>query len=510
LRPNDDDNGPGAIASGVFLSAAPAGPAIQRIRHMSTVQLEYETPDDPPARRPIVELLLLAGPTVAQMISYTAMQFADTWMLSTLGVKEPTAAGNGGLFAWSIIGFGVGVLICVNALVSQSFGRKEYAACGRYMWQGIWFGLLFAALCAPAILFGSGIFRWLGHEPELAQLEGTFFRITVTGAAIKLASMAMGQFLLAINRPGVVFLAAVCGVSANAGVNYFLIFGHGGFPKLGVAGAAWGTNIGVTVELLALATLALSGPMRRTFNTFDWRLRAAEFKTLLKIGLPSGLQIVADIAAWNLFQNWVLARFNTSAMAANMFMFRYLSVSFMPAFGLSTAVTALVGRNIGAGRPDVAERRAHLGFAVAAVYMLTCGAVYILGRNALMGLFTSDPEVRRIGAMLLIFAGIYQLFDAMYIIYNGALRGAGDTFVPAVALAVLCWGIMVFGGYVVARLRPDWGIAGPWVMASIYGLVLGVFVFLRFKRGRWKERRLGPAEAPSQSPVDSAKLAVLE
>jgi MATE family multidrug resistance protein len=472
--------------------------------------LEYGSTEAPPPQRPLVELLLLAGPTIAQMASYTAMQFADTWMLSTLGVNEPTAAGNGGLFAWSIIGFGVGVLVCVNALVSQHFGRKEYAACGRYMWQGVWFGLMFAAVCAPVILFSSGIFRLLGHETQLAQLEGTFFRITVAGAAVKLASVAMGQFLLAINRPTVVLLAAVCGVSANAGVNYFLIFGNGGFPKLGVAGAAWGTNIGVTVELIVLASVALRGPMRRRFNSFDWRLRAAEFKTLLSIGLPSGLQIVADIASWNLFQNWVLARFSTSAMAANMFMFRYLSLSFMPAFGISTAVTALVGRNIGAGRPDVAERRAHLGFAVAAVYMLTCGVVYVLGRNALMGLFTSDPEVLRIGAMLLIFAGVYQLFDAMYIIYNGALRGAGDTFVPAVALTVLCWGIMVFGGYVVARLRPEWGIVGPWVMASIYGLVLGIFIALRFRRGGWKRLRLGAAEAPSQLPAGSVKLAILE
>jgi MATE family multidrug resistance protein len=197
-------------------------------------------------------------------------------------------------------------------------------------------------------------------------------------------------------------------------------------------------------------------------------------------------------------------------MAANMFMFRYLSLSFMPAFGISTAVTALVGRNIGAGRPDVAERRAHLGFAVAAVYMLTCGVVYVLGRNALMGLFTSDPEVLRIGAMLLIFAGVYQLFDAMYIIYNGALRGAGDTFVPAVALTVLCWGIMVLGGYVVARLRPEWGIVGPWVMASIYGLVLGIFIAMRFQRGGWKRLHLGAAETPSQLPAGSVKLAVLE
>src|SRR4051812_47835903 len=162
------------------------------------------------------ELLYLAGPTIAQMVSYTLMQFLDTWMLSTLGVKEPTAAGNGGLFAWSVIGFGFGVLTCVNALVSQNFGQKDYATCGPYLWQGTWFALFFAILCAPLIVFAPRLFAILGHDPTLAALETTFFRITVSGMAIKLASTAFGQFLLAVNRPSAVLGAAVAGVSANA------------------------------------------------------------------------------------------------------------------------------------------------------------------------------------------------------------------------------------------------------------------------------------------------------
>jgi MATE family multidrug resistance protein len=219
-------------------------------------------------------------------------------------------------------------------------------------------------------------------------------------------------------------------------------------------------------------------------------------RTLLTIGLPSGVQLVADIAAWTLFQTLVISQFSTAAMAANTFAFRYLSVSFMPAFGIATAVTALVGRYIGAGRPELAARRAHLGFAVTAVYMVACGAFYVLGRNVLMGLFTTDPEVLRLGVMLLVFCGIYQVFDAMYIVYNGALRGAGDTLVPAVALFVLCWGITVGGGYAVARLRPDWGLAGPWTMATLYGVILGVFMLLRFTRGRWRSIRLETRGAP--------------
>ena len=86
----------------------------------------------------------------------------------------------------------------------------------------------------------------------------------------------------------------------------------------------------------------------------------------------------------------------------------------------------------------------------------------------------------RIGATLLVFAAIYQFFDAMYIVYNGALRGAGDTFVPAVATAVLCWSITVVGGLVIARTMPRFGPAGPWTAATVYGAILGIFMYTRF------------------------------
>src|SRR6185369_4487195 len=106
----------------------------------------------------------------------------------------------------------------------------------------------------------------------------------------------------------------------------------------------------------------------------------------------------------------------------------------------------LVGRYIGRGQPDLAVRRAHLGFAVAVTYMLACAAVFVLARRQLIGLFTIDDQVMRTGATLLVFAAAYQLFDAMYVVYYGAPRGAGDTFVPAVATAGLCWSITVLGG----------------------------------------------------------------
>src|SRR5947207_190209 len=139
-------------------------------------------------QRPIVELLRLAGPTVAQMASYTLMQFADTWMLSRVGdrITAPTAAANSGILAFSVIALGMGVLWVVNTLVSQAFGRKDFAACGQFLWQGVWFALVFSLLPLPILPHAHSLFAHFKHEPPLADAEATYLQIVVSFAAIKL------------------------------------------------------------------------------------------------------------------------------------------------------------------------------------------------------------------------------------------------------------------------------------------------------------------------------------
>jgi MATE family multidrug resistance protein len=193
-----------------------------------------------------------------------------------------------------------------------------------------------------------------------------------------------------------------------------------------------------------------------------------------------------------------MGQFGTYAMAANTFMMRYMVLSFMPAFGIATAITALVGRYIGRGEPDVAVQRANLGFKITAIYMMSCGLFFLLARNSLIHLFTADPQVLQTGAMLLIFAAEYQFCDALYITYNGALRGAGDTLAPAIATGILCWGITVLGGYAVARNWPRIGPAGPWAVATVYGIILGLFIYFRFRRGAWRAIHLEQPTMPDR------------
>lgn len=452
---------PGAEASGFFCWLDGHG----RDAHATKAEMNESAhnlmmPVDPQTR-PLVELLRLAGPTVLQMASYTIMQFIDTYLLARLGTLEAAAAAMSGLFAFSLMCFGIGVIQLVNTLVSQNFGRGEYRRCGTYLWQGVWFGLGWAVVLVPVMVYAGGMFRVMGHEPRLARMETVYLQITLATTFVKMVSTSFGQFLLAINKPGIVFGAAALGVGANMVAAYPMILGRWGMRSYGIAGAAWAQNIGVTIEALVLVVYGLQPWIREKFNSFDWRLRLEPLRTLLAVGWPAGVQFVADVLAWAMFSMVVMAQVGESAMAANMFTFRFMSVSFMPAIGIGTAITALVGRYIGMGQADLAVHRANLGFKVNLVYMLSCGLLLFFFRNQLMQLFTSEPDVLRTGAVLLVFAAVYQLADAMYVSYSGALRGAGDTFVPAVATGVLNWSLSVGLGFVVARLLPRWGAVGP-------------------------------------------------
>jgi MATE family multidrug resistance protein len=449
---------------------------------------------------PIVELLVLAAPTVAQMASYTLMQFTDRYMLSRVGDLEAAASGTGGITYFAVIGFGFGVLLVVNTLCSQAFGRGDLTATGRYLWQGIWFAVAFGLLTLSMRWYAMDMFLAMGHEPRMAEIEATFLRVLAISGTLKLVTTAMSQFLLGLQRPTIVLVATVLGIVANLFFNWLLIYGHWGFRAMGVAGSAWGTNAAILVELLVMSAFIFRRDFAAKYATFDWRVRADMLYRLLRVGGPAGFQLICDIFAWMVFMNVIIGHFGTAALSANSFAFSYMHVCFMPAVGVGTAVQALVGKYIGMKRPDLAERRAHLGFGVCAVYMVLTGLALSMWRGPLIQVFSHDPEIVRIGSQLMIFIALYQVGDAMFLVYIGALRGAGDTLVPALVQAAMVWTIVVGGGTLATRYAPQLGVVGPWSLATFFGMCLGLFLFVRFKRGGWRRIDLEHDATPDTVP----------
>jgi MATE family multidrug resistance protein len=458
----------------------------------------------------IREVWTQAWPTVIAMLSYTAMQFVDSLMVSVLGPLEVAAQGNGGMWSWVPISIAFGILALVNTLVSQRVGAGRTDEVARFGWAGLWIsaGYWLLVLVPYGLLIGP-LFAAMGHEGALLEMETGYARTLLFAGVITVGAKAFSNFFFGLQRPKVITVAAIAGNLTNIVANYVFIYGERGLPELGlpgvpgvtgygVVGAAIGTVIGTTVELAVPLVVFLSRGLRREFAIARaWRPDWTAIREVLRLGWPAGLQFGNEMVCWAIFMTVLAGGFGHAHMTAGWAAMRFVHISFMPAVGLSTAATSLVGKHIGEGDPARAARSAHAAVFLAIVWMTSCAAVFILFRNELTAVFIdadTPPDlaaaIRAIGAKIFICAAIFQTLDAVGIVYTGALRGAGDTFVPGMATVILSWVVIVLGGWVMTIVAPGLESTGPWIAATAYIAMLGVFVAIRFERGGWRRLHL--------------------
>jgi putative MATE family efflux protein len=253
-------------------------------------------------------------------------------------------------------------------------------------------------------------------------------------------------------------VAIVFNIFADIG----LVFGKFGLPAIGISGAAIATVIAWTIRALMLTSIFLSHEFNERFASREnFRFSVAKLTGLVRIGGPTSIQWVLDVGSWFAFLAWIMASFSTATLAAANIVMQFMHISFMPALGIGIAMISLVGHAIGAGQKELAVRRARAAMILTGGYMTLAGVVFWLGNEQLMTLLSRDAAVIAAGTGMLMWAAIFQLFDAAGITYMNALRGAGDTRWPAVVVVFNCWVVFIFGGKLVARLAPDWGYHGP-------------------------------------------------
>ncbi|HAU36629.1 MAG TPA: hypothetical protein DCX07_02790 [Phycisphaerales bacterium] len=459
------------------------------------------------------EVLALSWPASLTMLNNTLMQFVDGLMVARVGPSSLAAQFVGGIFAFAPTSLALGMLTVVNTYVSQNLGSGRPQRCGQYAWAGIAIALVYSLTLGPLLILLSGrIFSFMPHTETVQALETTYFRYMISAMGLFLAARVLGQFFFGIHRPGIVLAASLISNLVNVGLNYVLIYGKLGMPAMGLEGAALGTLCSAGVLLGLLLAVFLAPSMHARYGTRALRqVRRSQCGELMRIGWPAGVQFSNDSLSWGVFISALVGQFGTAHMAASTVAMRYMSLSFMPAVGVSIATTAIVGRYIGMGRHDIAQRRAHAALVAAMAYMGLCGACFLVFRYPLARFFAAGvnsaaanipiEQVVEISTKILICAAVFQLFDAMAIVFIGALRGAGDTFVPMVLTIVLCWTLVLGGGLVMVKHLPALESLGPWLTASLYVIVLGVLVAWRFESGRWKKIRLldsvvPPAGAP--------------
>jgi MATE family multidrug resistance protein len=382
-----------------------------------------------PTRADVWDVARLAAPIVVVQVGMMSMGAVDAAML---GRVSPAAMGGGALgnFYWLIATIiGQGAVQAIDPLVSQALGAGDTVGMRRGVQRGLIIGALLAVPASLLLVPAGAILRWLGQPPDVAALAGDYAIACIPGTLAYFWFFALRQSLQALQRPGPLVLTVVAANVFNAFLDWILIFGNWGFPRLEVAGAAWATSIGRWGMCLMLAVLGwrhLRPHLRGSWRaSFAW----PALRHMLRIGLPIGIHQWLEIVAFG-GALLLMGLFGTVALAAHNITITIVAMTYMVPLGTSSAAAVLVGHAIGRRDAEGARREASAALVCGVGFMAVSGLCLVLLPQVLSRGFTTDVSVIALAERLFPIAAAFQVFDGIQGVSSGILRGAGDTRVP--------------------------------------------------------------------------------
>jgi putative MATE family efflux protein len=431
------------------------------------------------------------------MVSQTVMWTVDSAMVGHIGKTELAAVGLGGLMVFTLYSFFIGLSYSLNSFVAQSFGAKRYADCARYMWHGLYMALASGLIILIIRFFNASTIDLLGPAAEVKVLSVGYVNIRMLSAPFFIIHYYYSNFFRGIGNTRTPMKVAIFANIVNIVLDYFLIFGKGPFPALGVDGAAWATFVANFLSAAILGIIAFSASYRAKYETHrHWRIESRKMAGLVKIGVPIGIHYFLDIGSFLIFSAYI-GRMGTDQLAANQIIIQILALSFMPCNGFSVAATTLMGQYIGAGSPRLAKRSAYSTLKLGLFFTGAIALIYVTLPEQLVRIFNGDASVVWYGKRIIFLAALFQIFDGIQIIASGALRGAGDTKLPMIFALGGGWFLFLPLSFIFGTVLGG-GVVGAWVGATTYVIVLAVAMFARLKMDRWKRIRLA---APKTAPV---------
>ncbi len=432
------------------------------------------SPQLAPWRREIRATARLAGPLVLAQLGLIAISTTDVIMVGRLGEQALAAISLGnGLYVLFLL-FGGGIVAAVAALAAQAFGARQPRLVRRTVRQGLWVATA-VAMPAIAILAASeAILLTLGQQPDLSLAASFYADAVMWGLLPAFWLLALRGFVTALGRPQPVMWIMIGGVATNALFDYVLIYGHWGFPALGLVGAGIASSLINMSMFLALLAVAVWG---RPFRRYDilgrlWRPDWQRFAQILRLGLPIGAASLMEVGLF-IGATLLVGLFGASQLAANQIALQAAAVTFMVPLGIASAATIRVGHAYGRGDAGAVGRAGWVAGGLGLVFMASIALVFWLAPRQIVAIYIdiSAPENAAVigyAVSFLFVAGLFQIFDGAQVIAIHALRGISDTRVPMIIAAVGYWGIGLGGAAILAATTDLQGL-GIWL-----GILLGL------------------------------------
>lgn len=409
-----------------------------------------------PIRTEMLTLWRLSWPMLVGQLATVGMGVADVAMTGHVSADE-LAAVSLGTSVWSIVLVTVmGTMMAINTVVAHEIGAARYDKIPHSVRQSLWKGLMVGLVACALANLCTLLFDHVGLEQAVADRASTFLHVISIGMPAFACYRALYGYTTSINQTKPIMFIAILGLLYNVVMNWLLIFGNLGFPKLGAIGCAVSTASGMVLMLAAMAWWIKVSPAYRQTYPFshwdkpDWK----EIGAMLRLGLPIGVTYFAEVSAFGLI-SLLVARFGVVQVSAHQIALNFTSLVFMVPLSFGIGVLTRVGQAMGEGNPQRARFVAWVGVGMCVVFGLLSAAFIAVFRWQIAQAYTSDAAVQATTVALLLFAALFQLSDSTQVAAASAIRGYKVTRSPMVIQMIAFWLFALPLGCVLG-LAPQW------------------------------------------------------
>lgn len=460
----------------------------------STEQLDLKTNFTPwRSRQRYREVLAICLPLVMGMSAVTVMEFTDRVFLSNYSLAAISAASpaGGAAFVFLILFGGVGSYCGV--FIAQYAGAGRLNRIGAMLWQGLYITLLAGVILLFIALFLSRpIFTMAGHAPEIKLLEIRYFAILCGGGIFYVAAQTLSSFFSGRGLTRPVMIVNFVGMVINIPLDYCLIFGWSFFPELGIVGAGIATVFSSASITVILALLVFTVKHESRFKVLsNFHFDPNLFKRLLRFGVPGAMQLCLDILAFVIFI-MLVGRLGVAELAATNIALSISAIAFMPSYGASQGVAVMVGQSLGRKQPEQGRNATISAIHLLLLYILVVDLIFIFWPHAIVSIFVPEggtaagyaPVIDNAVVILRIMA-CYLFLDALYMVFAGVLKGAGDTRYLMLAIlgaSIFCFLLPLYLGIEFF----DRGIYFSWGCVLTFVFSLFLLTWTRYRLGKWQ------------------------
>jgi len=430
-------------------------------------------------------VIMLAVPMVMEMAMESIFAVADVFWVAHLGAGAVATVGLTESMLTLIYTVAMGLSIGAMALVSRRIGQRDPEGASRAAAQSILLGVFVAAVIAIfAAPRAADLLRLMGASPEVVATGSGFTAIMLGGNVTVMLLFLINAVFRGAGDAAIAMRVLWFGNLINIVLGPCFIFGLGPFPELGVAGAAVATNIGRGSAVVYQLVTLMRGRTRVTVRLEHLRLDLALMRGVVRLSGSGTLQILIGTASYiGLIR--ILSAFGSDALAGYTIGFRVIIFALLPAFGISNAAATMVGQNLGAGRPDRAERAVWTAALYNMIFLGVIGAVFFFAARPIAGLFTADPAVQPFAISCLRIVSLGFVFYAVGMVLTQSFNGAGDTWTPTLINLGVFWLFEIPLAWLLA-VKAGFGPVGVFVAMTIAYSALAVVSAVVFRTGRWK------------------------